>query len=180
MDCIFILFSVVRKYLNDNKNIYSSFVDFRKAFDLVYRNGIWFELLQMGISCKFVKTLQSLNHNVKVCVRGLRYNCFESHVGVKQGEPLSPLLFILFINDLADFLQGSSNNEELLTIDNIQIFLLLFADDTLHLSETSNGLQNLLDKFYLYCNKWNVTANTDKSKVMVSKNETRLENVDFY
>lgn len=105
---------------------------------------------------------------------------FDSHVGVKQGEPLSPLLFVLFINDLADFLKGSSNNDELLTMDHIQLFLLLFADDTLLLSETKEGLQSLLDKLHIYCIKWNVTVNTDKSKVMVFKNGTRLENIDFY
>ncbi|MCU7801013.1 MAG: reverse transcriptase family protein [gamma proteobacterium symbiont of Lucinoma myriamae] len=179
---MFILIAIVRKFLNENKKLYCSFIDFRKAFDLVYRNGIWFKLLQMGVSCKLVKTVQSLYHNVKACVRGIGTlsECFESHVGVKQGEPLSPLLFILFLNDLSDFLQGSSNNEDLLTIDHIQIFLLLFADDTLLLSESKQGLQNLLDKLHLYCTKWNVTVNIEKTKVMVFKNGTRLENVDFY
>lgn len=81
---------------------------------------------------------------------------------------------------MSEFLQGSSNNDELLTINQIQIFLLLFADDTLLLSETKEGLQNLLDSLHRYCMKWNVTVNTEKTKVMVFKNGTRVEKVDFY
>ena len=120
-----------------------------------------------------------------MCLRsmGSHSSCFYNHVGIKQGEPLSPLLFILFINDLADFLQGSSNNEELLTVDHIQLFLLLFADNTLLLSETKEGLQSLLDKLYLYCIKWNVSVNTyviNNFKLETVKKFTCLENMDLY
>ena len=92
------------------------------------------------------------------------------------------LHYCLYIVDKrpSRLLKGSSNNEDLLTIDYIQLFLLLFADDTLLLSETEEGLQSLLDNLHFYCTKWNVSVNTDKSKVIFFKNGTRLENIDFY
>ena len=40
VNCIFILLSIDRKFWNEIKKLYCAFKDFRKAFDLVYRNEI--------------------------------------------------------------------------------------------------------------------------------------------
>ena len=67
VDCIFVLSSIIDKVINhEKKKLYCAFVDFQKAFDLVYRTRIWFKILNMGCSCKIVKMLQAntvvLNH----------------------------------------------------------------------------------------------------------------------
>ena len=74
---------------------------------------------------------------------------FESYVGVKQGEPLSSLLFIIFINDMAN--EIVSGDVTAFTLNQIQIFLLLFADDTVLFAETAAGQQFLLDNLKVYC-----------------------------
>ena len=71
--------------------------------------------------------------------------------GVKQGEPLSPLLSIFFVNDMYDSLYNVS--VESICIEEISIFLLLFADDTVLFSYTKEGLQSLLYKLHRYCDK---------------------------
>ena len=68
---------------------------------------------------------------------------FESYVGLKQGKPLSPLLFIIFINDMAN--EIASGDVPASTSNQIQIFLLLFADDTVLFAEIAADLQLLLD-----------------------------------
>ena len=43
----------------------------------------------------------------------------------------------------------------------------MFADDLVLLSETSDGLQNCFDKLAQYCQKWGLTINMDKTKVVI-------------
>ena len=53
-NCIFILKSIIDSTENAGKKLFCTFIDFRKAFDLVYRNGILFKLLSCSVSSKFV------------------------------------------------------------------------------------------------------------------------------
>ena len=68
-DCIFRLKSITDSTVNAGKKFFCAFIDFRKAFDLVYRNGIWFKLLSCGVSSKFVNMIRKMY--VKVCVRSM-------------------------------------------------------------------------------------------------------------
>ena len=54
------------------------------------------------------------------------------------GEVISPFLFLLFINDIEVHLQQNSNAH--ITLDQLSIYLLLFADDAVIFSETPEGL----------------------------------------
>ena len=76
-------------------------------------------------------------------------------MGVRQGENLSPFLFSIFMNDLEDYLEQhgvtgiicETQDEEDLVVTYFKLFLLLYADDTVIISETSNGLQKALNIF---------------------------------
>ena len=49
----------------------------------------------------------------------------------------------------------------------LKLYLLLYADDIVIFSNTSEGLQNGLDILSEYCSKWKLTVNIDKTKIMV-------------
>ena len=55
------------------------------------------------------------------------FEFFKGYIGVKQGEPLSPLLFINFIDDMANDLLSNCINT--FNVNHFQMFMLLFADD---------------------------------------------------
>ena len=100
---------------------------------------------------------------------------FSSEMGVRQGENLSPFLFAVFLNDLEQFMEDknitglesiSSELEAQLEIY-LKMFALLYADDTVLMSETSDGLQTLLNNCYEYSKLWKLKVNIDKAKMMV-------------
>jgi hypothetical protein len=88
---------------------------------------------------------------------------------------LSPFLFAVFLNDLEQFMEDknitglesiSSELEAQLEIY-FKMFALLYADDTVLMSETSDGLQTLLNNCYEYSKLWKLKVNIDKTKMMV-------------
>ena len=76
------------------KKLYCAFVDFKKVFDLVYRNSIWFKLCESGVPLTIVKAIKAIYNSVKVyvCALGSVSDCFDSLVGVKQGGALVTLV----------------------------------------------------------------------------------------
>jgi hypothetical protein len=77
---------------------------------------------------------------VKSCVR---YNStysdfFNSHIGLKQGDPSSPLIFMSFVNDLIDNI--NTDLEGIFTIYELKLFLILFADDQVLFAKSPESL----------------------------------------
>ena len=95
----------MQKALNEKGRLFCAFVDFRKAFDSVYLNGLWFKLFKLGINGKMLRIFKELYNQVKACVRACNSysDFFECAIGLKQGEVISPLLFSLFVDDLELF-----------------------------------------------------------------------------
>ena len=95
--------------------MYCAFVDYEKAFDTVVRDALRFKLIDSGVSSKMVKMIKLLYSKVFAAVKLQTYvsNSFEISLGVKSGEPLSPILFILFVNDMhSEFLQPLDGGNE--------------------------------------------------------------------
>ena len=70
----------------------------------------------------------------------------------------------------------------LLSIDQLQLYLFLFADDAVVFSETRERLQNNLINLENYCRKWNLTVNVPKTKIVVFRKGGNLGQNDkwFY
>ena len=167
-DHILTLKNLIDKYIlrASRSYLFACFVDFKSAFDTVWRRALLFKLVKLGVSSRFITMIESLYSNVYYCVKlnGVISDQFSSNVGVKQGCVLSPLLFNLFLSDLPSIFDASCDPVGLL---NSNLSCLMFADDLVILSESAKGLQNALDKLYAYCNKWGLTVNTSKTKVVI-------------
>ena len=175
VDALFVLMSVVQKYLNDNKRLYGAFVDMKKAFDSVNRNALWLKLYKTGIQGKMLRIIKNMYSKIKSCVKSCNSysDFFEYAIGLRQGETISPILYALFVEDLELFLQDKV--ESGLSLDDIILILILFADDMIILGNSPTELQNSLNLLYNYTIKWGLEVNVDKTKAMVFRKRGGLK-----
>ena len=188
-DNIFVLHVLTNIMMHMKKKLFCAFIDFKQAFDTVWRTGLWGKILSSKISGKCFNFITRLYKNTKsmVKVNNSLSDVFISRMGVRQGENMSPFLFSLFINDLEDFLLennitglesvSKSLEEKLFTY--VKMLVLLYADDTVLMAEKADGLQSALDQFLIYCNTWKLTVNIQKTKIMIFS-KGRLPNVNFH
>ena len=132
------------------------------------------KMIYYGISGKLINVIQNLYMNFKSCIRnnGQLTESFDVTVGVLQGEALSPFLFSLYLNDFESFLMKKGGKS--IDIGMINLFLILYADDTVIISDSAEGLQRQLNALYSYCADWKLTVNVSKTKIMVFRNRGKL------
>ena len=167
-DCIFILHSIIQNVLANKSKLFCAFIDYEKAFDTVVRDALWVKLVNLNISCKILTMLKSIYHCVKSCIKITATTqiseFFDVTLGLKQGEPLSPLLFILFINDVTDVINFDTLTDNLLSLF---MYILVFADDIALFTTDYQSLQSQLNALYNYSEKWGLKINAKKTKVLI-------------
>ena len=78
---------------------------------------------------------------------------------------MSPILFNIFVNDINEIFDVRFGH--LVSLGNIKLSNLLYADDLILISKTKTGLQSCLDNLQAYCQKWKLMVNNKKTKAMV-------------
>ena len=154
-DNMFILHCLITLYFSKKKKLFCSFIDFSRAFDTVWRKGLFTKLELNYVHGKFLNIVKSMYNNIKSCVEvnNNLSDYFACNIGVRQGENLSPFLFSIYLNDLEQFfiecnvssLQtvGQISSEKINTF--LQIFLLFYADDTCVFAESKEDMQRALN-----------------------------------
>lgn len=180
-DHIYTIKTIINKYLfKCKRRIYACFVDFSKAFDTVWRSGLFQKLLTLGIGGNFYKVVKYMYSNSKFVVKKDNFLSQPGNYerGVRQGDGLSPLLFNVFINDIGDIFDQTVS--EPVVLNSTKLNCLIYADDVLLLSESKEGLQSCLDSLQVYCDYWKLKINIDKTKVMIfSAGKIKTENIKF-
>ena len=178
-DHLYTLCSIINNRKTSRKSTFGCFVDAKKAFDTVNRDLLWYKLHQIGVRGKMLSALQSLYHDIKCTVRlnNTFTDTFPIHSGVKQGCNLSPTLYSVYINDLAEDIRNSGLGVH---IDDFTLGILMYADDIVLIAETESDLHKLLDILDRWCRRWRLTINQEKTKVVHfrSANKPRSD-VDF-
>ena len=89
---------IIKKAREFQKNIYSCFIDYAKAFDCVDQNRLWKILKEMGIPDHLICLLRNLyaGQESTVKTRHRTEDWFQIGKGVHRGYILSPYLFNLY------------------------------------------------------------------------------------
>jgi hypothetical protein len=136
-----------------------AFLDISKAFDSVWHEGLVAKLARMGVSGALLRWIHAFisDRNIRVAHNNLFSDWFRVTAGVPQGCILSPLLFLVFINDLLENLHKSACEAA------------LFADDVAvwsneHLGQTGDDdVSFTLGHFAVWAALWHVAFNRKKS-----------------
>ena len=145
--------------MDKGKKVRAVFLDISKAFDRVSHKGLIQKLNSLGIKGRLLDWLTSYltNRRQRVVIDGVFSPWFPVRAGVPQGSVMGPLLFLVYINDLASKLQC-----------NIHIF----ADDTMifeigtKLRQISKKLERELDTVRKWGRDWLVKFSKEKTVAM--------------
>ena len=168
LDNSFVLRHLVDSAALKEQPLYCAFIDFSKAYDRVDRQLLWRCLQGMGLAGPALDTLQQMYEHVWLQVRagGSLGEPFRSDVGVKQGCPLSPLLFGIYIDRLERFLADKCPGAGARLAGQV-LRCLLYADDVVLIAESPAQLQSMLSCLQTFCEASSMFVNRKKSEVVM-------------
>ncbi|OWZ05971.1 Pol Polyprotein [Phytophthora megakarya] len=160
---------------------YALFLDFAKAYDRVNWSYLVRVLERAGCGPRFCSWVKLLYSDVQaiLSLNGSLQEVLYPSRGVKQGDPLSSLLFVLSIEPLANLLRENPRLG-IPIADDTTATGLYFADDTTLLSRSLQGLARQVDIVQTYCDGSGARLNLNKSQLVafhgekISAQATRL------
>ncbi|RZB71032.1 LINE-1 retrotransposable element ORF2 protein [Glycine soja] len=162
-------------------------VDFEKAYDSVSWSFLTYMLNKMGFDKRWIGWIQAcvFSSSMSVLVNGSPTDEFTAHKGLRQGDPLSPFLFLIVAQGLSGLVQKASqvgNFDGYQVADGLNLSLLQFADDTILLGKGSwKNLWSIKTIFRSFELVSGLRVNFHKSKLIgLNINEGFLESASIF
>jgi len=171
---ILIIQLLVSKAEMDRKPLYCLTLDIKKAFDSVSRTALLTKLVDLNFNPKFIRVLAKIYEpeNCHLFLNSSEIGSFKKERGIKQGCPVSPVLFNLIMNDI------TLNLNKYFPTNVDEYNILLFADDILLLADSRNDALSKLNITIDTLSKHGLTIHPDKSSFTVF-NHYDDRNIDF-
>ncbi len=186
---ILILRLIAEKAKRKNVKVYNCFIDFQKAFDSIWPDVLWATMRSYGVMGKLIRLLKNAYAQAQSAVRidNELGEWFTTTVGTKQGDPISPSEFTVYLERIMDIIQQQNSG---ILISGEQINNLRFADDIDLLEEELDTLQSNAESLKEMAELSGLKINISKTKTMVFGrpnieknliiNNTEVENVEEF
>lgn len=151
---------------------FTMFVDIRKAYDTVPHEALFAKLDFWGVRGQSLDFIKALYAKSRIAVRVDGENAGSEPLlrGVRQGCPMSPILFNIFINDILDGLQPHG-----VTVPGVdsktRIPGLLYADDLVIMAPTATALTEMANKLSKWMDDNEMSVGIKKCGVMIVKED---------
>jgi hypothetical protein len=134
MDQVFVLKQIMDNSIDQNLPLYMLFIDFKQAYDTIKREKVYEAMRQMGIGEKLIRlvrmTLKETEY--KVLANGQLSGKFKVKRGLRQGDPLSTVLFNITLDSAVKASEIRGNG----LIYNQLVQVMAYADDIVILTRT--------------------------------------------
>ncbi|CAM4973194.1 unnamed protein product [Rotaria socialis] len=157
---------LAEKTKRQGKKLYNCFIDFQKAFDTIKHKIIWAVLKSYGIGNKMITVLQNIYEQAQSAVRIDKETgeWLQTSVGTRQGDPLSPLLFITHLERVMDKAMQMDSG---INISGTLVNNLRFADDIDIIQEDCDMLLEQIERLRAAAGQAGLAMNTEKTKTLV-------------
>lgn len=174
-EALFSLTVLLQKCRDQRKDVYLAFIDYQKAFDCISHTDLIRLLQEKKVDENDLRFIRNLYENQTAAVRLQTESTdkFPVERGVRQGCVLSPLLFNLYSEDV--FNRALLDSEDGIKINGQPVNNLRYADDTVIIADSREGLQRLVDSISAEGEQLGLRINTDKTKVMVISRTPALQ-----
>ena len=148
-------------------------LDQEKAYDKIKHDYLWKVLEQYGIPGQFIQTVKSLYDiaYTSVFINGIGSTPFKVIRGVRQGDPLSCLLFDIAIEPLAETLRKSGLMGFKIPGRDKRVIATLFADDTTVYLSKEDDFGQLTEILNTWCLASGAKFNINKTEIIPIGNQ---------
>ena len=161
-DHLFRLSQTIMESFNRSEHVIAAFQDVEKAFDSVWHNELRYKIYQLRLPTKLCRLLSDfiVGKVIQVKIEGFLSPKVYPKAGVPQGSNLSPLLVVIYVNDMLNPSHHQTNKSQ-------------FADDACQWAVSKNidlaaeYLQRDLDKLARWYAKLRIKLNPEKTKVII-------------
>jgi hypothetical protein len=177
---IFALEETIKYYKKRQKPIFACAIDASKAFDKVNRERLMKSLygkvdeeVWLIIRKYYSESFAYVQNQNEIS------SLFKTSIGVKQGGPLSPKLFSIYMHELIDLMLY--DNTLLANINGIKTGIILYADDIILITENLNKMKKALKICEDFGETNEIKWNPSKTQIICfnKKKNTKLEKIEL-
>ena len=160
IDQIMRLADDAHKAVNNREYTVALMLDLEKAFNLVWHDGLLHKMEKMGLKGNILNFVTDFlaNRSIRVRVGVGMSNSYQRQNGTPQGSVISPLLFLIMVNDIEEPSNG--------------VRLSLYADDSAtwksgpNLTALIKDIQRFLDRLTEFFDRWGFKLSVAKTEAI--------------
>ena len=166
-DAIGVMRVLCERSLEHGNEMYICFVDFEKAFDRVNWTKMMEILKEIEVDWRDRRLIVDLYMRQKAVVRLMDGDSEPGTIGrgVRQGCPLSPLLFSIYAEAMMK--EAMTELDEGIRVGGELIKSVRFADDKSMITSSEEGLKSMMNRLNNTAKKYGMKINVKKTKAMI-------------
>ncbi|XP_050471575.1 golgin subfamily A member 6-like protein 22 [Bombus huntii] len=167
IDAVYVLNYIIDKQLSGERGKQSAyFADLKSAFDRVNRKKLGEIMRRMGVNEKLTRRIEEIYEDTKNVVRIRNNNTEEFWTvrGVRQGCPLSPTLFNIYVAGLEEEMRKGQVGG--IVVGDRKVWSLSYADDIVLIADREEELKEMMKRFKTFLEEVELELSTEKTKLL--------------